>query len=712
MRQFVFICIALCGFRFGEARHPGPCGLDREVPSFDVVWNQDGSDGDIFGCINPSGISNKHEIFRGLPRGWWGIAESQASKVQLKSFRSSVRSGRSSKFHFVSGAPAPLRPGSDTAGSWTGVLQQSSFPIREVTLDWPQEVWASGRVCVGYGSVRQVGVVNATVYCPPRGPTYPDARGLSEQLLEPLTRELVLARSGCRVICGDFNHPPGSLHAHRIWAQNGWIELQSLMHQRYGIAPVATCKDSSSPDQIWLSPEIQPYVNGIALTDWFPGHRCLLARILFPHGREWIRHWDFPPSLPWEEVDKGRLATLTESFHAPDWTNNPTGGYKKWCGDVERAVFACAPAAPVRKGGCRRGEVLRPRLRPEHAPLPKASREGEAVIAHSFLGRGVQLWFQQIRRFESLQHALKLAKQTEEAFSLRAKTWQSIRQAKGFRNGFVAWWRNREIQMQGAPSELPVKTPSFEVLSTIAADYRCNYEKFEQWHVSQRRRLTTSRMQSAHDQCFKVVRTEEKGHLDTLVDEHAQTIAVLGGEPCVIQVAEPFPTEHVIGWRLDGEPAQVRRTPQGYEVESDLLLCPGQTLTCLTVVPDIWKIQDRLSQLWSQRWSRHRDVPLEQWDRIVSFIQHYVPRGKLALPSISYELWISTVKQLKVRAARGPDGWSRLDLLSLPRSLTLQMIHLFETLETGSTWPTQLLQALIHVLEKRAGATRAMISGQ
>ena len=702
----VFVCFVLLGFRFGEASHPGPCGLDREVPSFEVAWTLDSEDGDIFGCINPSGISNKQELFRGLPAGWWGIAESQASHVQLKSFRSSVKNGIHSKFHFVAGAPAPLRPGSDTAGSWTGVLQQSSFPIREVTLDWPQDVWSSGRVCVGYGSVRQVGVLHATIYCPPRGPTYPDARALSEQLLEPVTRELVVSRTGCRIISGDFNCPPGGLHAHRLWEQYGWIEIQSLMQQRYGLTPVATCKDSSMPDQLWISPELQPYICDITFTDWFPGHRSVLARVLFPHGQEWLRHWDFPPSLPWEAVDKDKLASLTASFRAPDWTLSPTEGYKKWCGDVEKAVFASAPAVPVRKGGCHRGETLKPRLRPAQAPIPKTSREGEAAIAHSFLGRGVQLWFQQVRRFESLLHAMKNTNPSEGLIQVRSRTWQSIRQAKGFRNGFVSWWRMREVQTQGVPSALPVLCPDRQVLILIAAEFRRNYEKFEQWHVQQRRRLATSRMHQAHEQCFKVVRNDTKGQLDTLVDECAQEIVVHGGSPCLVTVAKPFPQDHVIGWQINGEPAQVRSTEGGYVVESDLLLCTGQILTCFSVVPEIWQIQDRLAQLWSQRWSRHQDVPEGQWNRILDFIDHCVPRGSLTLPSITYEQWIATVKNLKLRAARGPDGWSRLDLLSLPRHLTLQMIQLFETLEAGHEWPQQLLQALIHVLEKKQGASK------
>ena len=190
-------------FRFGEAQHPGPCGLDPGLPTFSMSWNFDDEEGDLFGSINPSGISNKLETFRGMPRGWWGIAETQASKRQISQFRSVVKNGVSGKFHVVSGAPAPLRPGSNHAGAWTGVLHQSSWPLRQVQLKWPDFVWESGRVCISMGFVNNVGVVHGTVYIPPRGPTHPAARELGAMLLEPLTEELVLGRKGCRCISGD-----------------------------------------------------------------------------------------------------------------------------------------------------------------------------------------------------------------------------------------------------------------------------------------------------------------------------------------------------------------------------------------------------------------------------------------------------------------------------------------------------------------------------
>ena len=71
----------------------------------------------------------------------------------------------------------------------------------------------------------------ATVYCPAKGPTFPNARALSEELLQSVTENLVFGREGPRAILGDFNCPAGHLQQMQVWQPLGWVELQNLMHQ-------------------------------------------------------------------------------------------------------------------------------------------------------------------------------------------------------------------------------------------------------------------------------------------------------------------------------------------------------------------------------------------------------------------------------------------------------------------------------------------------
>ena len=105
-------------------------------------------------------------------------------------FRSlAFRSGR--HLRSTLGAPAPLRPGSVRAGGWTGVLSFGDCPLRNVSVVWPSGEYESGRVLMSMASHAGLELVAATVYLPPRGPTFPNALALSEDLLTPITEELV-----------------------------------------------------------------------------------------------------------------------------------------------------------------------------------------------------------------------------------------------------------------------------------------------------------------------------------------------------------------------------------------------------------------------------------------------------------------------------------------------------------------------------------------
>ena len=51
----------------------------------------------------------------------------------------------------------------------------------------------------------------ANLYGESTGPTYPDSLHRTNELLTPLAQELIIGRSGPRVVCGDFNQSPEAL---------------------------------------------------------------------------------------------------------------------------------------------------------------------------------------------------------------------------------------------------------------------------------------------------------------------------------------------------------------------------------------------------------------------------------------------------------------------------------------------------------------------
>ena len=115
--------------------------------------------------------------------------------------------------------PAPYRVGSGVAGSWTGALCFGDCPIRHVPCVWPSDEYTSGRVMISVAQLGGFQITSATVYCPAKGPTFPNARALSEELLAPITENLVFwQRRDPGAIVGDFNCAAGQLQQMRFVA--------------------------------------------------------------------------------------------------------------------------------------------------------------------------------------------------------------------------------------------------------------------------------------------------------------------------------------------------------------------------------------------------------------------------------------------------------------------------------------------------------------
>lgn len=232
---------------------PGP--VPDFVPS-DVArpsWFFPRSPDFCLGTGNPSGINNKLHVLESFPIGWWHLAETQASKFQQCCFQQKLRSisfSQDRHIRSVLGAPAPLRAGSSYAGSWTGVLSFGDCPLREVPGIWPHGEFTNGRVSLSTAYLFGLEITAATVYLPPRGPTFPQARHMSELLLTRVTEEIVFGRQGPRVILGDFNCEAGSLDSMKLWVEQGFVEAQAWFSHTYGFSPRHTCKGATAPDQI------------------------------------------------------------------------------------------------------------------------------------------------------------------------------------------------------------------------------------------------------------------------------------------------------------------------------------------------------------------------------------------------------------------------------------------------------------------------------
>ena len=166
LSRFWFISVFfLAFFRVGEAAVPGPRASSPDSFLDAPTWSLPEQPEFCIGSGNPSGINNKLHTLDFFPKGWFHLAETQASRSQQSLVQSHLRavSARQNRnLRCCVGAPAPLRPGSQHSGSW------------------PAGEYNSGRVMLTVAHIANLQITSATVYCPAKGPSFPQATELAE----------------------------------------------------------------------------------------------------------------------------------------------------------------------------------------------------------------------------------------------------------------------------------------------------------------------------------------------------------------------------------------------------------------------------------------------------------------------------------------------------------------------------------------------------
>eukprot|EP00438_Fugacium_kawagutii_P009705 Skav211708 [mRNA] locus=scaffold2852:32753:42021:+ [translate_table: standard] len=601
---------------FGEAAHPGPNPL-------------------VLGTANPSGISGKTLSFLDLDRGIWNIAETQATDVGFRRFDRELRAfqqpGRSIQARH--GAFAPPRARSQFAGTWTGVAQMADVPMRSVHLPWRGCEFDSGRLVVSSFHLGSHCLTGAAVYGPPKGPTYGDPRKLTSELLTTLTEELIIGRSGPRFVAGDFNVSTDDLEAFRHCRALGWQDVQTLAAQRFQRPWTPTCKGSTAPDHIWVSPELQGWITNVTASDEiFADHSILQA------------HLDEP--FTWDYTDT-------------------TKAFAKWSGLAEDELVESLTSHTQVPSSCRgRGSTVKIVKRPCSVVPITPGRHGDVQPRTSFAGRLVHQWFLQLRRIQAFSRRAGSLSSSPALAADQCMTWKAVHSAKGFQDGFAAWWAVRPIKLPGAPEVLPCYPPSAALATAIFMDFEANFRSLEQWHVRQRTKIIKARHHDHNRLLFQQMKSQKAGSVSHFRHGHKRMVSFISPD-AIVELDSPLPVLDSATWTLDGTPVKVTPLPtpdccviEGVDLD---FLEVGQTLTATVYVTDFQALESDLASLWNPIWQRHGEVAIAHWDRIVNFGRVYLPSVPGPAPSWSSQKLRDVLSKYKKKATRGPDSWGRFD---------------------------------------------------
>ena len=670
--------------RIGEAAHPGPFWL---------------------GTTNPSGLRRKEDAYFELPTGLWGISETHLTSLGQRHASSAIyRLGQEHhrSLQLLHGAPVAPRSATMMAGTWSGVSLLSDAILRPIELHWPNAEYSQGRIQMAQTWIGPWSMTGANIYAWSKGPTWPRALQLTNQMLDYLTQELVLSRDGPRFIMGDFNHPEDQLPCIAIWKQQGWVEVQAWAEQFHGRLPTPTSKHTNFLDRIYVSPELLPYLREVQTWDLFTDHIVLGACLDPPVQPHVQTTWPLPGHVPFHLVDRDAWArscneqTLSFSGTADEQFQRFGQTYED---SFDTFVKTPHQTLPNQMRG--RGQVIKPVSRPGQCPLLRPSRPGEVALAHSFVGRGVQKWFLQLRRLQSMKHALRAAKSTEQAQIYRAQLWRAIRKSSGFDPSFPVWWTQRPIRLQGTPSQVPLRVPTLSELEIIYLDFERNFKRFEAWHGKQRRELLQASLQAHQAKIFSLIKPSGKAPLRHLIDAQPLEVLAVSDDLTQLHLAEAVEASPMLSLDIDG-------------FHSQDFLVDGPVITLPRALSDIpsevtvtrhWataeQIHDRLKDFWRPRWWQDNLPSEADWTRVLNFCQSRLPHIEAQHQPITVDQWAAINSRYTPKSARGPDGYSHLDLKYMPQMLQQALVQQVNRWEQDGVFPEALLPGFVHPLPKR-----------
>ena len=504
---------------------------------------------------------------------------------------------------------------------------------------------------------------------------------------------------GPRAIGGDFNYGPTELEQFDRLRALGFQEVQDLCAWRFGTSSEATGRGSRRLDQLWISPELQrAYLSTTVDFACWADHAAVSASFSHECLSVTITSWPCPVQFPWPQEWTCPVAV--------DYFGDLSVEYAKFWMQVETQarVWSQHQGVPVTKAHCGRASVLEPKpVRQYLCPLKKA-RKGD--VQPTFMGVSLQhaRYFRQLRRLQSLTRILSKGTTTWNGCLNRDETWRAIRMAVGFPGGFGPWWDSNGLQPSlGAP--LSLCCPSLEFVQTLFQGFQHFMQKYETSLTSQRYQFAKHRRAQKLSYVFQDCKDDPLPKADVLLDSLHVGVEEVRHEDNSMVLVRPVQLLDDLPVVVDGHVVQVvAHCDDQVWVDSLPDVSPGCWLTQERAVLSDAAILARFEEVWGARWTKLSHVQLGQWDQICGFLQRTVRPITWTFAPWTCERLKKAFRHKKPRAAKGPDGVSQLDLISLPEPAVTALMGFYQAVERGSKWPIQMASGFVNSLAKHVNA--------
>ena len=674
-------------FRIGEASVPGPGGgqVDHGF-SFKI------------GVCNPNGLQDKASFFGDSIVDLWCVSETHLTSAGFKTFRQQLRRFAPSYGYSCFGHAVLPRTEVSDIGRWSGVGVVSSWPTHRLAHDWPESLYVTGRLCVTTSLVANQWITGCVVYGTPCGPTHPAARQTTEKLLDAAILR-VLQTSGPRFVGGDFNHDHSSLQAIQKLRQLGFVDVQDLHFARHGVPPVATCRNRTRRDFLFVSAELAVQFQACQVTnlDW-TDHASVIAdfRFLVQHLERFP--WPKPDPIPWKELTNLDPGTVV-SFDSP--CDCQTKYRELWSQVEQGAVVSAATKGRTIPSRClgRASRVAPEKTTFQVTPL-RAGRAGD--IRPSFMGFSHlhRQWFRQLRRLESYCRLVRSGVLNDEGRLHRGQLWTSIVEAVGFRPSFSDWWSAHPSVSVDLPV-LPLCSPDFHVASRVFRLFKGVVMDFEKHLKQQQRYVASVKKKCSLGALFKAVKRDPPDPVTVLVRSRVGQISGIDRDTCAVEFCTPVAWDDSVPFvHLGKEIDMVYATPDKLWVEEVERFEVGDHVVQTEFTGRLEALFDAFHQQWATRWQKHQRVEPSQWQQILDFASQVLKPVSCHSPPLDFSMWRALVQSKPPRSATGLDGVSLGDLKALGVNHGLSILSLYARAEKDGQWPPQILSGSVQSLAK------------
>ena len=674
----------------GEATNPGP-----------DIYPQ-------IGCINPTGLLGKAQLLSTLPRQSlgtiWAVSETHLTRPG-KSKLGKELAFHKADFRMEMGAPVPPKSTTISAvgGRHRGVgFLCNSSSSRPLTPTWSDEDWDQNRVHAAAFLIANRWILGGVVYGHAAQPDTLETKNKTSAQVDLLIDRLVYQSEGLRFLAGDFNQPDDGIPAFQLLRDKGWVSIQRWAEQKFGQTPQPTCKGVTCKDHVFVSPELAVYLKSVTVDDtWFKDHAILYANFESIGAPPKVPLWKTPKSIdPIAIPEKAVDLNNTHESLAQE--------YEAIANDYEDRVSQALilnhkqPLSTAQRG---RATVKEVRLVQEFSAPPKIGRQGElqplfhgSDLYHSRLLR-------QCRRLINITRLGKVETKDDAKAQHKDKLWQSILKAPGFPPKFRTWWKDQQVrQLPFLPNLPPTSVEAVIISRYLESTLRDHEKQLMKTRVAyaKQRRLDDPNV------IFRDLKADGPQPLQALVDKNESIIQEVDKSDYSIVVSPPKSWMQKQALVARGKLYEIiHAEPDKLWLDQIEGLEEGLKVTQESLIGDVFDLFNRFGQEWKSRWDRHLHTPDSFWDPIIDFAKHAIPQQPvMQYQPITFEMWTKELRKKRKHAAVGPDGFSKSDLLNLPKDLTMRLLQILELVEQGHDWPVQMLVGFVVALEKVPGAQK------